>query len=60
MSLFLSARKSNQKELVAARFSFKGCGRAGAMLSENQEATIVRIFKVVGTVILILYIFLSF
>lgn len=35
MSLFLSARKSNQKELVAAQFSINGCGMAGVVLSEN-------------------------
>jgi hypothetical protein len=35
MSLFLSARKSNQKELVAAQFSIKGCAVASFVLSEN-------------------------
>jgi hypothetical protein len=35
MSLFLSARKSNQKELVAAQFSMKGCGMANVVLPEN-------------------------
>jgi hypothetical protein len=35
MSLFLSARKSNQKELVAAQFSIEGCAEASIMPAEN-------------------------
>jgi hypothetical protein len=35
MSLFLSARKSNQKELVAAQFSINVCAEASVVLSEN-------------------------
>jgi hypothetical protein len=35
MSLFLSARKSNQKELVAAQFSIKVCATANVVLPEN-------------------------
>jgi hypothetical protein len=35
MSLFLSARKSNQKELVAAQFSIKGSAADSVVLPEN-------------------------
>jgi hypothetical protein len=46
--LFLFSQKKNEpkRKVVAALFSFKVSGGAYVVLPENQEATIVRVFKV--------------
>jgi len=50
--LFLFSQKKNEpkRKVVAALFSFKVSGGAYAVLSENQEATMSRVFTVCGSI----------